>query len=187
MDLNNLKRWAGVVSVFFVLGLSSSALGEAEAEKQETPSPSVVDGKQVSIEYTLKLEDKTVVDSNVGSEPMKYIQGSQQIIPALEKALEGMKIGESRQVTLAPEEGYGEVNKEAFMEVEKEQVPTDALKVGTELQGQDNTGHTFTARVAEIKDETVVLDFNHPLAGKTLHFDVKVLDIQESPHGFQHP
>ena len=78
------------------------------------------------------------------------------------------------------EEGYGPVDSNAFMEADKKLIPSDALKVDSLLQGQDNNGRTFTARVSEIKEQTVVLDLNHPLAGKTLHFDVKVLNIGEA-------
>ncbi|MFQ5990706.1 MAG: peptidylprolyl isomerase [Candidatus Methylomirabilales bacterium] len=141
----------------------------------------VSSGTKVSIEYTLKLEgEEAVVDTNVGSEPLTYVHGSQQIIPGLERALEGMKIGESKQVKVKPEDGYGVVDQEAFVEVKKDQVPQDALKVDTQLQGRDSSGRLFHARVVEIKGETVVLDLNHPLAGKTLSFDVKVLDIQNT-------
>jgi FKBP-type peptidyl-prolyl cis-trans isomerase SlyD len=91
-----------------------------------------------------------------------------------------MKMGDSKQVTIKPEEGYGRVNDEAFVEAKKEQVPQDALRVDAQLEGRDASGRTFQARVAEIRDETVVLDFNHPLAGKTLFFEVKILDIQET-------
>jgi FKBP-type peptidyl-prolyl cis-trans isomerase SlyD len=82
--------------------------------------------------------------------------------------------------TIKPEDGYGLVDQKAIMEVSKEQIPQDALKVGAHLQGQNDDGQVITAMVAEIKEQTVVLDFNHPLAGKTLHFDVKVVDIQEA-------
>ncbi|MFQ5656414.1 MAG: peptidylprolyl isomerase [Candidatus Methylomirabilales bacterium] len=141
----------------------------------------VSSGTKVSIEYTLKLEgEEAVVDTNVGSEPLTYVHGSQQIIPGLERALEGMKIGERKQVKVKPEDGYGVVDQEAFVEVKKDQVPQDALKVDTQLQGRDSSGRLFHARVVEIKGETVVLDLNHPLAGKTLSFDVKVLDIQDT-------
>ena len=141
----------------------------------------VSSGMKVSIEYTLRLEDNTVVDTNVGSGPLTYVHGSQEIVPGLEKALEGMKIGDSKRVTIKPEEGYGVVNPEAFVEVKKEQIPEDALRVDAELQGRDASGRVFQVRVAEIKGQTVVLDFNHPLAGRTLRFEVKVLDIQKAP------
>jgi len=136
-------------------------------------------GKKISIEYTLKLEDQTVVDSNVGGEPLIYTHGSNQIISGLQKAMEGMKVGESKQISVKPEEGYKKVDEKALLEVDKKQIPPDALKIGAPLKGRYDSGQPFTAWVSEIKEETVVLDLNHPLAGKTLYFDVKVLDIQE--------
>src|SRR4030067_864206 len=131
-------------------------------------------GKEVSIEYTLKLEDQSVVDTNVGGEPLVYVQGSHQIILGLEKAVEGMKTGENKQITVKPEEGYGKVEAEALVEVDKKQVPPDAQKVGARLQGQNEQGQVFIARVLEVRDEKILLDFNHPLAGKMLYFDIKV-------------
>ncbi len=153
--------------------------GQAESEKGEKEM-TVSAGTKVSIEYTLKLEDKKVLDSNVGSDPLTYVHGSQQIIPGLENALEGMKIGDSKNVTVKPEQGYGTVNEEAIVEVKKEQLPQDALKEGAELQGRDANGRTIYARVVEVKEQTVLVDFNHPLAGRTLYFDVKILDIQRT-------
>ncbi len=138
----------------------------------------VSSGKEVSLEYTLKLDNDEVIDSNVGDAPLTYTQGSGQIITGLESALEGMQVGDSKHVTVKPEDGYGAVNPEAFQEVPKENIPPDALKVGTELIGRDAQGRVVRPRVAEVKDKTVVLDFNHPLAGKTLHFDVKILDVK---------
>ena len=115
----------------------------------------------------------------MGGEPLVYVQGSHAIIPGLEKAMEGMKTGENRQITVKPEEAYGKVEAEALVEVDKKQVPPDAQKVGAQLQGQNEQGQVFTARVLEVKDEKILLDFNHPLAGKTLYFDIKVLNIKE--------
>ncbi len=150
--------------------------GSQKGEKAMTVSS----GTRVSIEYTLRLEDKAVIDTNVGSEPLTYVQGSDQIVPGLQKGLEGMRIGESKQVTIKPEEGYGAVNPKDFIEVKKEQVPQDALTVGAQLEGRDDSGRPFYARVVEVKNQTVVLDLNHPLTGKTLFFEVKILDIQET-------
>jgi len=162
--------------------VGNAPLGAAEGEGgREKKRVAVSPGMKVSIEYTLRLEDNTVVDTNVGSGPLTYVHGSQEIVPGLEKALEGMKIGDSKRVTIKPEEGYGVVNPEAFVEVKKEQIPEDALRVDAELQGRDASGRAFQVRVAEIKGQTVVLDFNHPLAGRTLRFEVKVLDIQKAP------
>ena len=139
---------------------------------------SVTTGREVSLEYTLRLEDKKVVDTNVGGDPLTYTHGKKQLIPGLESKLEGMTVGEEKHVTVPPKEGYGELDPKAFQEVPKTAVPQDALKVGTVLQGRDPNGRVVRPRVSEVKDDTVILDFNHPLAGQTLYFDVKVLDIK---------
>jgi FKBP-type peptidyl-prolyl cis-trans isomerase SlyD len=136
---------------------------------------------QVSIEYTLKLDDDSVVDTNVKADPLTFTFGSGQIIPGLEKELEGMKAGENKKVTVSPEEGYGESNPKALVEVDKDKIPEGALKVGAMLQGQSADGASVYARVSEVRDSTVVLDHNHPLAGKTLHFDVKIMEVSDAP------
>ncbi len=134
-------------------------------------------GRQVSIEYTLTLDNGEVVDTNVGGQPLVFVLGQQQIIPGLEKALEGMAVGESKQVTVSAEEGYGPVLQEAIIEVAQEQLPEDAREVGAHIQGQTPQG-TVRGQVIELRGDTAVIDFNHPLAGKTLNFQVKILDIQ---------
>ena len=133
-------------------------------------------GKLIALEYTLKLEDDQVVDTNVGKDPLTYTHGANQIVPGVESALEGMTVGQAKQVVVAPSEGYGERNPNALQEVPKQKVPQD-IKVGTQLQGKDTAGHDVRPIVTEIKDDTVLLDFNHPLAGKTLFFDLKVVNI----------
>ena len=165
-----------VCSSMLVLATSYSfVLGEVPGGSSPI---TVSDGKSISLEYTLTLEDKKVLDTNVGGEPMNFTQGSHQIIPGLESALEGMKVGESKQVTVNPEEGYGPINPEAVQEVPIENIPPDARKVGVRLQGQDAQGRMVHPLVTEVKEQVVMLDFNHPLAGKKLFFDVKILDIQ---------
>ncbi|WHZ16044.1 MAG: FKBP-type peptidyl-prolyl cis-trans isomerase SlyD [Nitrospira sp.] len=150
--------------------------------KKGSSQMTVSNGTQVTLEYTLKLDDHSVADSNVGGEPLKVTQGSHQLIPGLEKALEGMAVGEKKQVTVAPPDGYGVVDPKAFQEVDKNLIPPDSRAVGTQLQAKTSDGRTVYPRVSELKNDTIVLDFNHPLAGKTLHFDVKVLDVaQVSP------
>lgn len=174
MKLYKLKRW-------FTFGFIFCVLIGAVAVTAESQEPVVSSGKEVSLEYTLKLEDESVVDSNTGSEPLTFVQGSHSLLPILEDALEGMKIGESKQFTVKPEDGYGLVDENAVLEIEKEQIPQGELKIGLVLQGQNADGQIVHTRVKEIKEKTVLLDFNHPLAGKTLYFDIKILDIQEAP------
>lgn len=139
---------------------------------------SVTQGKNVSIEYTLKLDDEQVVDTNKDGEPLTFENGSNQIVPGLEKGMEGMEINESKTITVKPEDGYGEILQEAIVEIPKEQLPEELAKVGTPVQSQTQDGQTMQGKVQEIKEEIAVIDFNHPLAGENLHFDVKVLDIK---------
>jgi len=148
----------------------------AESSKSDV-NATVSAGRIVSLEYTLTLDDQSVLESNVGKEPMTYAQGAHEIVPGLETAMEGMKKGERKHVVVTPADGYGPIDPQAIREVKKELIPAAAQKVGAQLQGQDADGSTAFPRVKEIKAETVVLDFNHPLAGKTLHFDVTVLAI----------
>ena len=149
------------------------------AETVNSASKAVVSkGKHVSLEYTLKLNDKDVVESNVGGEPMTYVQGAEEIVPGLEKALEGMSVGDKKHVVVKPADAYGEVDQKAIQEVKKSLVPEHAWKVGAELEARGPEGESLFPHVTEVKADSVVLDFNHPLAGKTLYFDVKVLDIR---------
>lgn len=166
------------IILYGILWVAFTALiVHAETQKGEKIM-TITAGKKISIEYTLTLENKEVVDTNVGSQPLTYVHGSDQIIPGLEKAMEGMKIGDSKHVTVKPEDGYGPVIQEAIVEVSQDQLPPDAWKVGAQLQGQGPGGQTLRGQVTEIKDDKAIIDFNHPLAGKTLFFEVKVLDIQ---------
>lgn len=154
-----------------------AAFGLGRAEAQEEPSV-VADGKSVSIEYTLKLSDGSVADTNVGGEALSYVQGAHQMLPALESELLGMKVGESKQVSLSAADGYGEVDESLFQTVPASAVPEDARKVGTELLAQSPSGQPRPVRVHEIKGEEIVMDLNHPLAGEALDFDVKILAIE---------
>ncbi|HEX2262089.1 MAG TPA: FKBP-type peptidyl-prolyl cis-trans isomerase, partial [Candidatus Binatia bacterium] len=131
-----------------------------------------------SLQYTLSGEDGKAIESNKGKEPLKYTQGNRQIVPGLEKGLAGMKMGEEKRVKVTPEEGYGPVDPKGFQEFPKEKIPSEGLKVGSVLMATGPQGQQVPVRVHEIKEKTVVLDLNHPMAGKTLVFDVKVLDIQ---------
>ena len=160
---------AAAAALFFFIGASLQAQEEI---------PVIKDGSTVSIEYTLKLDDGSTADTNVGGEPLTYVQGEQQILPALEAQLEGMKVDETRQVSLSAEEGYGPVREEGYQEVPLSMIPEDARNVGARLVGQSQQGQPIQAQVKEVKDETVVLDLNHPLAGESLHFDVKVVEIK---------
>ena len=134
-------------------------------------------GKQVAIEYSVFLQDRTPVDSNVGQDPLIFNYGSQQILPALEEALRGLEVGDTKHITLQPDEAYGQVNPSAFKEVDAEVIPEDLRFEGALLIIADENFGEMLIRVDELKEGKVVLDFNHPLAGKELTFDVRVIDV----------
>lgn len=135
-------------------------------------------GSRVSIEYTLRLEDGSIVESNVGEDAFEYTQGNDEIIPGLEQGLEGLDTGDVKEIRIPPELAYGPVHPEAFYEVDKQLVPPGARVVGTELVARDSSGRERQVRVHEVREETIVIDANHPLAGKTLIFDVRVLAVR---------
>ena len=148
---------------------------------QSTNDDKVVkDGAIISLQHTLSGEDGKTIESNKGQEPLKYTQGAKQIIPGLEKGVAGMKVGEEKRVKVKPEDGYGPVYEKAFQEFPKEKIPPENLKVGAVLVANGPHGQSMPVRVKEIKEKTVVIDMNHPMAGKTLFFDVKILDVQAS-------
>jgi FKBP-type peptidyl-prolyl cis-trans isomerase 2 len=150
----------------------------ASPVRAEEEKPIVIkDGVSVSIEYTLKLDDGSVVDTNVGQQPLAYQQGESQILPALEGELAGLGVGDEKKVTLSPEQGYGPVDPEAYQEVPLEVIPEDAREVGTQLVSTDGAGNRRVVRVHEVREQEVVLNLNHPLAGETLHFDIRVIGV----------
>lgn len=134
-------------------------------------------GNQVSFDYTLTV-DGEVVDSSDGRDPFTYTHGEGQIVPGLERNLEGLHVGDEKNVVVSPEEGYGITDPNALKEVPRATLPADVdLKPGMILQAQNPDGNVFTVRVAEVKEDTATMDFNHPLAGKTLNFQVKIVSI----------
>ena len=178
--MNRLAFLRGICSACVLCWASMGSAIGAEPSKSDA-NATVLAGTVVTLEYTLTLDDQSVLESNVGKEPMTYTQGAHEIVPGLEKAMEGMKKGERKHVVVTPTDGYGPIDPEAIREVMKELIPAAALKEGAQLQGQAANGLTAFPIVKEIKEETVVLDFNHPLAGKTLHFDVTILAITAGP------
>lgn len=135
-------------------------------------------GKTVSFEYTLTLGDDEIIDTNVGKDPLTFTHGSSQIIPGLEDEMTGMKAGDTKKVRVRPEDGYGPQLPEAVIELRVEQVPENSRRVGAMLQTQSPEGQIFHGRITKINEKTATIDLNHPLAGKILFFDVKVIDVQ---------
>lgn len=136
------------------------------------------EGSVVDLEFTLSDPKGEVIQSTRGHDPFTYTHGKGQLIPALEKQLSGMKAGDEKNIKLEPGDAYGNVDPEAFHEIPREQVPPQGLKVGVVLTGTDPQGKPFQARVSEVKKDSVVVDFNHPLAGQALVFDIKILAIK---------
>ena len=151
----------------------------------------IEDGQVVSMEYTLRV-DGEVVDTSEGREPLEFIQGTGNIIPGLERELYDMVAGDSKKVAVAPADGYGDFEKEADVDVPRSEFPDNIpMEKGIEIQVRDQDGHPMYARIDSFSDETIKLDFNHPLAGKTLNFDVTIVAVrgatpEELSHGHVH-
>ncbi len=166
----------------FFLGFIMFVSGEIStraAEKKITGATAMVaEGKTVSVNYTLTVDGK-IEDSNKGKPPLEFKTGAHQMIPGFEKAVMGMKTGEKKSFRVKPEDGYGPVNPQAFKEVPKKQLPAGMTpKAGMMLSAKGQNGRQIPVRIKEVKKDTVVMDFNHPLAGKTLIFDVEVVGIK---------
>lgn len=148
--------------------------------------------KVVTLHYHLTNMEGQVIESSRGSEPLTYLHGTGTILSSLEHALTGLEVGATKTVEVGPADAYGEhdatkvetLPRGAFERVQN-------LEVGMLLQAQDPQGQTFTVRVMDIREDTVVIDANHPLAGETLTFEIEVLDIrdatsEELTHGHIH-
>jgi FKBP-type peptidyl-prolyl cis-trans isomerase SlyD len=147
--------------------------------------------KVATIEYTLKNNDGEVLDTSEGNEPMVYIHGIGNLIPGLEEVLEGKGQGDETQVSIPPEKAYGVPNPELVQVVERNVFQgVDDLQVGMQFQAQSDDG-TQVIWITDLEGDNVTIDGNHPLAGETLNFDVKVVDVrdasaEELEHGHVH-
>ncbi len=134
----------------------------------------------VTIDYTLKDDEGNILDTSKGRKPLKYLHGNGNLIPGLEKAIEGKEKGVSFHVVVKPEEGYGVFNKELVQELSKDLFEdSENLQVGMQFQAQTEEG-SFILTIVEVKANSVVVDGNHPLAGKNLNFDIDILDVREA-------
>jgi peptidylprolyl isomerase len=130
----------------------------------------------VLVDYTLKLSyDGEVFDTSIGKEPLNFQLGSGMVIEGFEKAVKSLNVGESGNFTILPDEGYGWTLDELIQKVPKNQVP-DGVKVGNELRGLNSMGEEYSVIVSEVSDDYITVDANHPLAGKTLYFDIKLIE-----------
>ncbi len=143
--------------------------------------PAVGPGKKVNFDYTLTVDGKEL-ETSKGKAPLVVVFGAKQIVPGLESAMNGMHVGEEKMVKVAPKDAYGEPDPKAYLEFPKTSLPAgQEPKVGATLQAHAPDGSTFPAVIKEIKGDKIVVDFNHPLAGKTLQFKVKVVKIEDAP------
>lgn len=153
----------------------------------------IEDNIVVSMEYILSIDDGKEVSRTSGDDPLVYVHGANQIISGLEKELYGLKVGDKKEVIIDPANGYGEHREEEVIEASNDTFPPEfELVVGKGVSVTNKeTGEHFIGYIKEIQPETVVLDFNHPLAGKNLHFSVEIVELrlateEEITHGHAH-
>lgn len=135
-------------------------------------------GSKVAFDYMLTVDGK-IVDSSQARGPLEYTQGDGKMIPGLTKELEGMKAGDEKTFSVKPEEAYGNPDPAGIKEMPLSSVPKDIKpEVGMVLQMQDQSGQSFPARIIKITENSIVMDLNHPLAGKTLTFKVRIVSVK---------
>lgn len=138
-------------------------------------------GDTVKVHYTGKLDDGTVFDSSLERDPLEFILGSGMVIPGFENAVEGMSVGESKEVTIPSAEAYGDYRDDMRIEVQRDQIPENIKpELGQLLQLRTEDGGATVVTVTSITDDTVTLDANHPLAGRDLIFDLKLVEIAQA-------
>ena len=137
-------------------------------------------GDKVKVHYTGELTDGTVFDSSLGREPIEFTIGGNQVIPGFEKAVIGLKVGESNKVTIPADEAYGQHRDDLIMTIDRDQFPEGLEpEVGQQLQATEESGQIVTVTVVDFSETTVTLDTNHPLAGKDLVFEIELVEIVE--------
>ncbi|MEW6109704.1 MAG: peptidylprolyl isomerase [Nitrospirota bacterium] len=177
MEKRNFMLLAVILGLIVSMPFITVSSYGAEKTKKEG-AIMVTEGKTVKVIYTLKVDGK-VIDSSNGRKPLEFKAGSRQLIPGFEKAVIGMKVGEKKSFKVSPEEGYGPVDAKAMHDIPKNQLPPDIKpSAGMVLSAQSKDGRRIPVRIAEVKKDVVVVDFNHPLAGKTLNFDIEVVEIK---------
>ncbi|BCD62520.1 FKBP-type peptidyl-prolyl cis-trans isomerase SlyD [Nitratiruptor sp. YY08-26] len=141
----------------------------------------IEENKVVGIEYTVKdAQSGEVIDSNVGHKPLKFITGKNQIIPGLENQIKNMNAGESADVLVKAEEAYGQQDPNAVQTLPREQFEGIDLQEGMTLYGQGENGETVQVTVKSFDENSVTIDFNHPLAGKDLLFSINITEVREA-------
>ena len=136
-------------------------------------------GDRIKVQYTGTLQDGTIFDKSKEEEPLEFTVGSGQIIPGFDKAVEGMKLNEEKKVTIKPEDAYGKRDETAIREYLKKALPENFKpEKGMVIRLQDQTGRAIPGTIIDITENTITIDLNHPLAGKDLTFNIKVVGIE---------
>lgn len=151
----------------------------------------ISDDSVVSIDYILRSDSGEIIDSSAEGEPLVYLHGHEQIVPGLEAVLAGKQKGDALKVTVPPEHGYGDHDPDGVVRVPTSAMPMPEPEIGMELLIRSENGQEAPVRIVGVDAEHVTIDGNHPLAGKDLHFEVKVLDVraataEELAHGHVH-
>jgi peptidylprolyl isomerase len=162
----------------FVSGLSRIKLKVNQNYLLEAYMSQAKDGDTVKIHYTGKLENGTVFDTSKDRQPLEFAVGNGKIIPGFEKAIIGMGVGDTKTITVQPEEAYGPSRKELIMDIKKTDLPEDITPaIGKQLQIRQKDGNPIEITITDMDEDTVTLDANHPLAGNTLVFEVELVEI----------
>jgi peptidylprolyl isomerase len=175
-DMRRIICTGIIVFIFVSVWVSvMPGYGENKAEKEAIM---VSDGNTVKVHYTLTVEGE-VVDSSDGKDPLEFEVGSSQVIPGFEKSVVGMKKGDQKSFEISPEDGYGKVDPNGVKEIPRDNLPPDVKpEVGMTLYATSPDGQAIPLKIAEVKENAIVIDMNHPLAGKTLNFEVEVVEIK---------
>ena len=135
----------------------------------------IKEGSTVKVHYTGRTEGKDF-DTSVGKEPLQFVVGNKQVIEGFESAIMGLSVGDKTTTQIEPDKAYGDVRQEMIMEVPKENVP-DGVTEGAMLKAANEQGQEINVFVNKVNEETVIVDANHPLAGKVLDFDIEVVSV----------
>lgn len=140
--------------------------------------PEAKRGDTVKVDYTGKLEDGSVFDTSEGREPLKFTIGEDKLIPDFEKAVEGMSVGEEKAIQISAENAYGPYREEGILQINRNEFPEHIKpEVGLQLQIKQPDGQAAIVMVSKVKEDSIILDANHPLAGKDLIFNISLVEI----------
>ena len=165
--MRRLLNYPGIIFLFIIFCVST---GEADSF--------ITKGKRVKLDYTLRVNGE-VLDTTLGKSPLEFVQGDGTIIPGLTKQLEGLRRGDTKKIIVEPPEAYGLIDPKAFLEA-----PVTILPKGTKAQRglmvtvEGEKGRKYNAVIWDIQGDNILLNFNHPLAGQKLQFDIKVLEVK---------